>query len=675
MSYITPQELIDAGVDAGTLERFATGSAGEPNINRKGNDVENLETLRSRALEIAREAANMQTYLTKSEMESAGPQPRGTMAQVTNDVNPNNNGYWVSDGVQWLWSGVQLEEAQKTLTLLLGAGAVGTQEFFNDDQLFPAYFAVDSSGNVVADLLRVDEDGPLLEFHNDDSVGLSQLIVGAAGEVLAGWDDSGNAQVAGLHVGESEAADQTLLPYVAGNELRAVGQTDQFCAGVAGVAVRDVYAASSKHVRAVIGRPSLGASTAVAAAPNRNVLMPDSDSVLHVIIGVGQSLMVGANSEGTLVSVTPVYPEDVLMFDSIVYSDIRMGANDPSGTPAAPLDPATLVDFTPLIAKAVISGPRGETLIETMANSLSAVANDIGSRFQSLSFIAGVGGTSYAGLKKGNQIYTNMLLALERARGLAAARGLSIIVDAVVCKHGESGVGDPAYKSYLQEWRSDIDADVKAITGQLADVHFIFSQLSSFSTSTPESVLAMLELHNEDERFHLACPDYCVGAAGYHVDYLHMIGPGYAHLGAYYAQAWMQSLWSASGRNKVLQMASATRDDKVVTVLFDVPVVPLQIDTVTVAAVQNFGFRFYDSTGDIPIELASLAGDGVSVVLQLARVPSGIGERVEYALTPQSNPRSSAAIPRGNLCDSSAATSIHNDRPLKNWAVHQRISL
>lgn len=675
MAYITAQQLKYASVDAETWNDFVNGKVGAVNLNRRGVDVETLLTWQKRVLDIARQSADMQTYLTKAEMEAAGPQPRGVMAQVTNDVNPNNNGYWVSDGSQWLWSGVQLEEAQKSLTLLLGAEGMGTQEFFNDDQVFPAYFAVDADGNVVADLLRAEEDGPTLEFHNDDSMGLSQLIIGASGEVLAGWDDAGNAQVAGLDLGAEEAADQALLPYVANNELRAVGPTDEFCADVAGVAVRGVYAVSNKHVRAVIDRPSMGASTTVAAAPNRRVLMPDSEGILHVIIGVGQSLMIGANSESTLVSVTPIYPEDVLMFDSTVYSDIRMGANDPSGTPAAPLDPATLIDFTALVARAAISGPRGETLMETMANTLSGVARDIGSRFQSLSFIAGVGGTSYAGLKKGNQIYTNMLLALEKAKVLAAARGLKVIVDAVVCKHGESGAGDPAYKGYLQEWRSDIEADLKAVTGQMADVHFVFSQPSSFAVANPEAALAMLELHNEDERFHLACPDYCVGGAGYHVDYLHMVGPGYAHLGAYYAQAWMQALWGASGRNKVLQMTSASRTGSAVIVRFDVPVAPLQLDTDLVAAAQNFGFRFYDSTGEIPIESVSLAGDGVSVTVQLAGVPSGTGERIEYALTPQSNPRTLEAIPRGNLCDSSTATSIHDNRPLKNWAVHQRISL
>ena len=57
MAYITPQELMNASIDAGTLENFATGAAGQPNINRVGNDVKNLATIRVEALDSASAAA------------------------------------------------------------------------------------------------------------------------------------------------------------------------------------------------------------------------------------------------------------------------------------------------------------------------------------------------------------------------------------------------------------------------------------------------------------------------------------------------------------------------------------------------------------------------------------------------------------------------------------------
>lgn len=107
MSYVTAQELREASVDAGILEKFANGALGQPNINRKGDDVGTLRTIKSQVLDVARQAANLQTYLTKLEADAARPQPKDTVAQVTNDPNPANNGHWVSDGVQWHWSEIQ----------------------------------------------------------------------------------------------------------------------------------------------------------------------------------------------------------------------------------------------------------------------------------------------------------------------------------------------------------------------------------------------------------------------------------------------------------------------------------------------------------------------------------------------------------------------------------------
>lgn len=107
MAYISPEELRNASVDAGTLEKFTLGGVGEPNINRRGNNVLTLATINERALELARQAADTQPYLTKEKADAAQPQPEGAVAQVMNDIDPANNGLWVSDGSQWVWSGIQ----------------------------------------------------------------------------------------------------------------------------------------------------------------------------------------------------------------------------------------------------------------------------------------------------------------------------------------------------------------------------------------------------------------------------------------------------------------------------------------------------------------------------------------------------------------------------------------
>lgn len=101
------QRLRNLDIDAETWNKFINGEIDETNLNRQGIDVETLVTWRSRVIEIAQQAAGMQTYLTKAKMEAAQPQPEGVVAQVTNDPDLASNGYWVSNGAVWVWSGLQ----------------------------------------------------------------------------------------------------------------------------------------------------------------------------------------------------------------------------------------------------------------------------------------------------------------------------------------------------------------------------------------------------------------------------------------------------------------------------------------------------------------------------------------------------------------------------------------
>lgn len=93
--------------DMRNLETFVSAPAGTPNPNSVGNDNKTLADLQLEALDIARQAANMKTYLTYAEMESAQPVTRGSNAQVTNDPDNSKNGFYVSDGSFWIKSEIQ----------------------------------------------------------------------------------------------------------------------------------------------------------------------------------------------------------------------------------------------------------------------------------------------------------------------------------------------------------------------------------------------------------------------------------------------------------------------------------------------------------------------------------------------------------------------------------------
>ena len=104
MAAISKQELENASIDAGTLEEFAIGEAGSPNINRAGNDVKNLATIRAEVLDLASDVANRQTYVTFDEMEDDTSQPVGTTARVETGEGA---GDYVMTEDGWVLSDVQ----------------------------------------------------------------------------------------------------------------------------------------------------------------------------------------------------------------------------------------------------------------------------------------------------------------------------------------------------------------------------------------------------------------------------------------------------------------------------------------------------------------------------------------------------------------------------------------
>ena len=158
--YITRQELLDASVDADTLDDFSNGAVGVPNINRVGNNVRNLETIRAEALQIATSAANMRTYLTKVAMDADTSQPVGTPAQVTNDPTPANNKYYVWNGSVWGVNAIQPASVDTVADLVARENSGGLRPWYRADSVNVGVSA--SSGyvrTVVGNVMRFTPNG------------------------------------------------------------------------------------------------------------------------------------------------------------------------------------------------------------------------------------------------------------------------------------------------------------------------------------------------------------------------------------------------------------------------------------------------------------------------------------------------------------------------------------
>src|SRR5690606_34381477 len=148
----------------------------------------------------------------------------------------------------------------------------------------------------------------------------------------------------------------------------------------------------------------------------------------------------------------------------------------------------------------------------------------------------GVGATPYSGLKKGTVPYSNLLASVAKSKQLAEAQGWAYWVPCLCVMHGEGDASNPDYFDHLAEWQPDIDADIRAITGQQAPVQFYMGQPSSFygSGAGTSAARAVYRAAKELPGFTIVAPQYTLS---YDPDLTHMDGPGYFRMGEYFAKA------------------------------------------------------------------------------------------------------------------------------------------
>lgn len=189
--------------DGDTFRNYLNGTATDgPNLNREGVDVGNLEKLKKQALEQAAGAARLQTYLTVAQMRADTSQPVPTTGQVTNDPNADSNGYYVWDGADWDWSGLQpvstnefekVDQAASAALVQASKPNPTTGDFYPKSTPQRQPIIVDSVGK---NILSVDENGLIvtgwmLDFHSwEEQPAVS--YVDEMGRVLLSWDKDGN---------------------------------------------------------------------------------------------------------------------------------------------------------------------------------------------------------------------------------------------------------------------------------------------------------------------------------------------------------------------------------------------------------------------------------------------------------------------------------------------------
>ena len=276
------------------------------------------------------------------------------------------------------------------------------------------------------------------------------------------------------------------------------------------------------------------------------------------------------------------------------------------------------------------------------------------------------------------------------AMALAAASGKSYVVRAATTIHGESNHyykegnvytydfplrgtdGTPnkiaSYRDALLEWQADLDAGVKAITGQAIDVPLFYSQISGWNDRAYSRIPQdQLQAHvDAPGKAVLVGPAYMIPFAA---DCLHFTWEGQRRLGEYFAKAYARVVLAGKAWEP-LRPREISLAGNVVTVTYHVPSPPLVLDTARVTDPGHHGFELVDDSGATPaITSVALAGpDAVAITLSAAPAP-GAAKRLRYAMRQVTGtcpgPTQGA---RGNLRDSDDTPSRHG-YDLHNWGV------
>ncbi|MBY6308637.1 hypothetical protein [Alcaligenes faecalis] len=540
MGVITPKELTDASLDAGSLDQFVHGNAGVPNVSRKGRNLLNLATLASRTMNLG--AAVSYPDLPKLLADTTSPV--GSWGTVFNDPVVENNGNYerTSDG----WRRATMQTASpwalgEVRQLLLNVPVytrpgvfplMSSGVFMDSTGAIPAGF--DSTGRYMAAMRVMPwgadgvafDGGEFFRINNNGRYELApfkQTKVQAAGYIWAITDSTGAIAFALKENGSIEIGDlvgytrtdsldqlseqvailassvrsfstpieQTELPVLESDTVKligAMGQREYFnpapnsliSAAAPYWYQRGVVVALDKPVMDGAGAGPYVVSAVKAGSSIGNMVVP-SGKFMFIWPSIGQSNDVGAHGRPLVAPYDRAFEPNAFMLNG-TGAGVRLVPEAGGAVGQEPIFiPENTTDFEPLRSTAPEGSNRGITQMEGFAAQMHRIYRErLGFDVPSVYLVGGYGGRVQSGLKKGTRLYDNLIAGVRRACELAREKGYIPIVPGMLIVHGESDSGRADYMSSILTWQSDFESDIKALTGQHGVIPFICSQASTF---------------------------------------------------------------------------------------------------------------------------------------------------------------------------------------------------
>jgi len=291
-------------------------------------------------------------------------------------------------------------------------------------------------------------------------------------------------------------------------------------------------------------------------------------------------------------------------------------------------------------------------------------------------FPGGQGATSIVDMGKGSVPYIKFMDEIASAYEKAKGKGWNFVVPAFCWMQGEDDMlwkKSADYKKDLKKFETDLNIDVKAITKQQQDVVCISYQTNCLTLAKDYEAdnfngrgtyvsQAQLELIAEDPLFMGSGPTYPYNFLdnGPHID-----GLSQKILGHLQGLSAIRLLESKKSKGLVPEKYMVSGNSAIIT--YDVPSLPLVIDTILVRKADNYGFSVINRKNRNIIENVSIKHDQVE--LQCKESP--LGCKVRYAVNGVRG-ETGMERARGNLRDSQGiqltAAIGRKVYPLHNWS-------
>lgn len=313
---------------------------------------------------------------------------------------------------------------------------------------------------------------------------------------------------------------------------------------------------------------------------------------------------------------------------------------------------------------------RGETCCSGSANyaSVSMMKNRGISPSDHVIFSSTAGHGSYklSNLIKGTPWYPKLLEHVTKAKQLINNSGYTPQIINFVQGANDAAAASrtpkSVYKPMLAQLQIDAETDIKVASGNDNPIRFMLAQMSYGTAAHKEMAIAQLELCQESDKFMLVTPMYHFPYDG---DKIHLTNIGYKWMSAYFGRAYDQYIYEQRKPDGIVPRLAYIDSDTII-VKFEVPALPLQIDTTTLAITTDNGFKvlLLDENGAVQLDangqqvaadITEIITKDDTVLLQLAE-PVTWGALVRYALDYQGAGLTLTEGASGNLRDSTKET-------------------